>query len=155
VGNDPVNLIDPTGEQSTAPNCVNNNDGTQTCEYEVLANPVAGAVLEGLAYLWNSGYKAYRDARDALFNEEDSDSPENPPDLDDFEDPNNLPEGYEWRGNGEPGSREGAYHNPETGESVHDDRTHPEGKEPHWTYTDQDGKRWDAPDDERSNWTPQ
>ncbi len=33
--------------------------------------------------------------------------------------------------------------NPSTGESLHDDRTHPEGKDPHVTYTDPKGTRWD------------
>ncbi|MCK4825105.1 hypothetical protein KA005_55670, partial [bacterium] len=62
--------------------------------------------------------------------------PTDPPDIDDFDDPENLPEGWDWRGNGEPGSRDGAYHNPDTGESLHDDRTHPPGRDPHTTYTD-------------------
>lgn len=38
---------------------------------------------------------------------------------------------------------EGAYHNPETGESIHDDRTHASGKDPHWTYTDPQVVCWD------------
>jgi hypothetical protein len=54
-----------------------------------------------------------------------------------------LPEGWKWRGTGEPRSREGGYHNPDTGESLHDDRTHPRGKDPHITYTDPNGIRWD------------
>ena len=76
------------------------------------------------------------------------DGPESPPDINDFSDPNNLPAGWDWRGNGLPGSREGAYHNPETGESLHDDRTHPAGKDPHVTYTDSNGTRWDNFGDE-------
>jgi RHS repeat-associated protein len=69
--------------------------------------------------------------------------PASPPDLSSFENPGSVPAGWRWEGRGEPGSREGAWHNPSTGESLHDDRTHPEGKAPHWTYTDPDGKRWD------------
>jgi len=81
--------------------------------------------------------------------------PINPPKVEDFENPDSIPKGWEWRGKGEPGSREGAYYNLDTGESLHDDRTHPTGKDPHWTYTDEDGQRWDAPDDDRENWKPQ
>ncbi|QNH26871.1 hypothetical protein G4Q83_22085 [Xanthomonas theicola] len=65
------------------------------------------------------------------------------PNPSDFEDPDSLPDGWEWRGRGRPGGREGAYHKPDTGESMHDDRTHPAGKPPHWTYTDPQGNRWD------------
>ena len=57
-------------------------------------------------------------------------------------------EGWEWRGGGEPGSREGAWWRPtpggvREGESLHDDRTHPAGKPPHITWTDPDGKKSD------------
>jgi hypothetical protein len=72
-----------------------------------------------------------------------NDQPDNPPKIEDFVDPDNIPEGWEWRGRGEPGSREGAYHNPNTGESLHNDTTHPPGKAAHWTYTDPNGVRWD------------
>jgi len=78
--------------------------------------------------------------------------PANPPDIDDYNDPDNLPDGWDWRGNGDPGSREGAYHNPTTGESLHDDRTHPPGRDPHTTYTDPSGTRWDNFGD---GWTKQ
>ncbi|MBL1275075.1 MAG: RHS domain-containing protein [Ectothiorhodospiraceae bacterium] len=78
--------------------------------------------------------------------------PPNPPNIDDFDDSDNLPDGWDWRGGGEPGSREGAYHNPNTGESLHDDRTHPPGRDPHITYTDPSGTRWDNFGD---GWMPQ
>ncbi len=88
---------------------------------------------------------------------EPSERPQEPrrnffPDLADFEDPENVPSPWEWRGGGERGGREGAWHNPETGESLHDDRTHPTGRDPHWTYTDEDGQRWEVYDDDRDNW---
>ncbi|MBK8971489.1 MAG: hypothetical protein IPM37_09045 [Hahellaceae bacterium] len=71
-----------------------------------------------------------------------SQGPDNPPNIP--EDPTQAPgEGWEWRGRGMPGSRQGAWHNPETGESLHDDRTHPPGRDPHVTYTDGNGNRWD------------
>ena len=43
-------------------------------------------------------------------------------------------DGYEWKGKGEQGSKEGSYFNPESGESLHPDLDHPEGKAPHWDY---------------------
>jgi hypothetical protein len=84
-----------------------------------------------------------------------SGGPENPPNEGEFEEPDSIPEDWEWRGDGEPGGRRGAWHNPGTGESLHDDRTHPPGRDPHWTYIDEDGQRWDLPDDDRENWTQQ
>jgi len=83
-------------------------------------------------------------------------NPKKPPDIGQFADPSNVPSPWEWRGNpNKIGRREGAWYNPVTGESLHDDRTHPEGKSPHWTYQDAEKNRWDAPDDDRENWTPQ
>ena len=81
-----------------------------------------------------------------------SEGPKNAPNPKDFEDPSKLPDGWGWRGRGQPGSRNGAYYNPGTGESMHDDRTHPDGKDPHWTYTDPEGQRWD---NFGSGWIPQ
>jgi len=45
-------------------------------------------------------------------------------------------EGWEWRGNGEPGSDEGSWYNPETDESLHPDLNHEPPMPPHWDYTD-------------------
>lgn len=50
------------------------------------------------------------------------------------DDPTKAPEGTEWKGKGEPGSKEGNYYNPETGESWHPDLDHPESIGPHWDY---------------------
>ncbi len=50
------------------------------------------------------------------------------------EDPGNCPqEGFKWRGKGKPGSREGGYHNEETGESLRPD-FHTPGHKHHWDY---------------------
>ncbi|MER3474688.1 MAG: hypothetical protein C4335_11800 [Armatimonadota bacterium] len=43
-------------------------------------------------------------------------------------------DGWEWRGNGPGGSREGSWHNPRTGESVHPDLEHPYPPGPHVDY---------------------
>ena len=56
-------------------------------------------------------------------------------------DPMTPPDGYEWRGKGPQGSREGSYYNPETGESLHPDLNHPEPIKPHWDYK-APGQEW-------------
>lgn len=103
---------------------------------------VGGAIGAGLGagLTWYLG--------DKLFNKS---QPQNPPTVpvDSTQSPG---EGWEWRGRGEPGSRERAWHNPDTGESLHDDRTHPPGKDPHVTYTDPKGTRWD---NYGNGWSPQ
>jgi len=53
-------------------------------------------------------------------------------------------EDWEWRGTGEVGSREGAWVNPKTGETLHNDLDHPPGKPPHWGYKDKNGNHWDV-----------
>jgi RHS repeat-associated protein len=57
-------------------------------------------------------------------------------------DPSKPPgEGWEWRGKGPPGSKEGSWYNPGTGESLHPDLTHPPPVGPHWDYKDPSGKK--------------
>ena len=51
-------------------------------------------------------------------------------------------EGWEWRGNGPPGSSRGNWVNPRTGERLHPDLNHPPGIRPHYDYTARDGSRW-------------
>lgn len=53
--------------------------------------------------------------------------------------------GWEWRGNGEPGSSEGSWYNPETDESLHPDLDHDEPEGPHWDWIDPDGDTYDLP----------
>ena len=50
--------------------------------------------------------------------------------------------GWEWRGNGMPGSSYGAWYNPTTGESLHPDLNHPGNVAPHWDYISPDGKEY-------------
>jgi len=58
--------------------------------------------------------------------------PEAPPIPDDPTQPPGP--GWKWRGKGSPGSPEGSWHNPTTGESLHPDLQHPEPIGPHWDY---------------------
>jgi YD repeat-containing protein len=57
--------------------------------------------------------------------------------------------GWEWRGPGAPGSEQGAWHNPGTGESLHPDLNHPGPIGPHWDYVDPNGQGWRAYPDGR------
>ncbi len=57
-----------------------------------------------------------------------------------FENPAASPgEGWEWRGTGEPGSEKGSWYNPNTGESLHPDLSHPDPIGPHYDWKAQDG----------------
>ncbi|WP_068471246.1 polymorphic toxin type 37 domain-containing protein [Candidatus Protochlamydia phocaeensis] len=50
-------------------------------------------------------------------------------------DPTKCPgEGFEWKGEGKPGSKEGNWANPKTKEWLRPDLDHPEPKKPHWDY---------------------
>jgi len=55
--------------------------------------------------------------------------------------PARAPEGFEWRGKpgSKPGSRDGNWHNPKTGESLRPDLDHPDPIGPHWDYRDPSG----------------
>lgn len=50
--------------------------------------------------------------------------------------------GFEWRGNGPPGSARGNWYNPQTGEYLHPDMSHPPPMQPHWDYRAPDGSLW-------------
>ena len=56
------------------------------------------------------------------------------------DDPTVAPEGYEWRGSGKQGSKEGNYYNPKDKTSLHPDLDHPDPIGPHWDYTGPEGK---------------
>jgi hypothetical protein len=51
-------------------------------------------------------------------------------------------EGYEWRGKGIPGSKQGNWYNPDTKEWLRPDLNHPEPIPPHWDYGAPDGKTY-------------
>jgi hypothetical protein len=60
-----------------------------------------------------------------------------------FDDPSQPPApGWEWRGNGPPGSNEGAWYNPETDESLHPDLEHGEPQGQHYDYTSPSGEEY-------------
>jgi RHS repeat-associated protein len=54
-----------------------------------------------------------------------------------YNDPTQPPgPGWEWKGNGPVGSREGSWYNPATRQSAHPDLNHPLPKGPHYDYSD-------------------
>jgi RHS repeat-associated protein len=60
-----------------------------------------------------------------------------------FEDPSQSPgEGWEWRGTGAPGSSQGSWYNPGTGESLHPDLDHPGPIGPHYDYINGNGESY-------------
>lgn len=62
---------------------------------------------------------------------------------DDYWNPESPPfPGWEWRGTGPPGSSEGSWYNPATGESLHPDLNHDGPLGPHWDYKDENGNEW-------------
>ena len=57
-------------------------------------------------------------------------------------DPSQPPgEGWEWRGKGPPGSKEGSWYKPGTGEYWRPDPTSPKHR-PHVDYRDPSGREW-------------
>jgi RHS repeat-associated protein len=65
---------------------------------------------------------------------------EGPSGVPNFENPAASPgDAWEWRGAGEPGSTKGSWYNPETGESLHPDLSHPDPIGPHYDWNAPDG----------------
>ena len=57
------------------------------------------------------------------------------------EDPSKCPEeGFEWKGNGPPETRQGNWVNKDKKEKLYLDLNHPEPIEPHWDYSTPEGK---------------
>jgi len=59
-------------------------------------------------------------------------------------DPAKAPKGFEWKGkpNSTPGSEDGNWYNPKTGETLRPDLKHPDPIGPHWDWRDPAGKWW-------------
>src|SRR5665213_329437 len=55
--------------------------------------------------------------------------------------------GWQWKGKGPPGSRQGNWVNPETEESLHPDSDHGPPIGPHWDWTDPNENEWRLPND--------
>jgi hypothetical protein len=110
-------------------------------------------------YSSQKDYDAYVKRSDAAYKEE---TKKKEPPYDGRKlgsDPTQCPEeGFEWRGKGPPGSKQGNWHNETTGESLHPDLEHPLPKKPHWDYLGPDFSGPDFPKGIRLNldgtWEP-
>jgi RHS repeat-associated protein len=92
-----------------------------------IADTVIGiALVSAGAYLiWDNLHQQYQKA------------PAYPPD------PTKAPgPDWVWRGKGAPGSKDGSWYNPKTGESLHPDLQHPDPIGPHWDYRDPNKNDW-------------
>lgn len=162
---------DPTTGRYTQPDPLGLVDGPSRYAYVVndplqQIDPRGTFLSQVLAQWWGwrnsqnvpaAGYCSNVDWQDADWQDSIINIEKQPvaPSPEDFADPDNPPAGWEWRGKPPRGGhREGAWHNPTSGESFHDDTTHPAPKPPHHTYTDKDGNRWDSYDGGLT-WVPQ
>lgn len=67
--------------------------------------------------------------------DDDSEDNDNAPDVEyPGDDPTVAPKGYEWRGKGPQGSKQGNYYNQNGKKSLHPDLDHPGDIGPHWDY---------------------
>ena len=153
--NNPVNYYDPTGKNSE----VLNPSWTDSIWFALLAlidGPLPiGDILCGVI-----GVLIVATVLKAAQNEtpeKTTDKPEDPPSSLNEQgndssseqkpdikypgnDPTVAPDGYEWRGKGPQGSKEGSYYNPETDTSLHPDLNHPDSIGPHWDYNGPEGE---------------
>ncbi|WP_227006980.1 RHS repeat-associated core domain-containing protein [Xanthomonas oryzae] len=135
VSGNPVSLTDPLGLVTTVDACVARY-GPVACQVVPSAGPKPAPPSLGptAAAIWCI-------FADCQVNQT-SERPDPTPPLPD--DPQECPgEGWEWRGNGPPGSDKGNWVNPATGGKLHPDFGHQPPKGPHWGYTDGEGNKWD------------
>ncbi|QBG97362.1 type IV secretion protein Rhs [Xanthomonas oryzae] len=135
VSGNPVSLTDPLGLVTTVDACVARY-GPVACQVVPSAGPKPAPPSLGptAAAIWCI-------FADCQVNQT-SEQPDPTPPLPD--DPQECPgEGWEWRGNGPPGSDKGNWVNPATGGKLHPDFGHQPPKGPHWGYTDGEGNKWD------------
>ena len=135
--NDPIQMTDPTGEAGwliilvvVAALLLSGCDtGPKVPEAEIPASPplppLPGLPPCGPAHYTPPEISAPPEVAEWYWN------PKNPPAL-----------GWEWRGRGEPGSSQGSWYNPETGESLHPDLGHGPPEGPHWDYIDPEGRKY-------------
>jgi RHS repeat-associated protein len=150
AANDPVNLVDRDGKVAAAA-CVGSAvipvPVPNPCSAAKVGIGIAGGALAGAAAgladdvfggeeeiagnLTISKGLAGRLAR-SKDNEEVGCKPS---DMPNFGDPSQAPgQDWGWKGNGPPGSKEGSWYNPKTGESLHPDLGHPGSIGPHYDY---------------------
>lgn len=126
VSSNPLDSFDPKGLQQNDP-----RDFSSRRPSLGLPNPVARAEREAALAL-DRLFKKIKD----FCASSDSSNPAWP-----GNDPSVAPPGTEWRGKpgSKPGSPDGNYFNPNTGESYRPDLNHPDPIGPHWDHKDPDG----------------
>jgi RHS repeat-associated protein len=107
--------------------------GSGVCEAIITGGLIVGTVAE-LAYLLRPIFQSRKQPGKPANAPTPPANPSDPPGP-----------GWEWRGSGPPGSSEGSWYNPSTGESLHPDLGHGDPIGPHWDYTDPTGKTWRIP----------
>ncbi|MGN6276886.1 MAG: SMP-30/gluconolactonase/LRE family protein [Solirubrobacterales bacterium] len=134
----PLNLVDPSGRAAGV---------VGGCIAGEVADPaggcVGGAAVGGLveAGEWAAtlGLLSAIAGGDNESSEESTCAPSAQPN---FEDPTQPPgPEWEWKGLGPPGSSEGSWYNPETGESLYPDLNHSEPQGPHYDWKSP-SKKW-------------
>jgi len=157
--NNPVNYIDPYGESGTAALAgwaasswwLTFADGVLPIGdiiYVVGCAVLTGVVVAETIFVAEEAATAIAKATDTTPekaipfpdpqpNEKGEEETEDIPNVEyPGDDPTVAPEGYEWKGKpgSTPGSKEGNYYNPKTGESLRPDLQHPPEIGPHWDY---------------------
>jgi len=142
VNNSPVDWIDPFGLStgSLSPSGALALAEIAAMEAGGATSPLAGAALTGMAV--SAAVEGSGEEEEPTPDAPVPDPPVPPAPAPGIECPVTPPEnpadspgeGWEWRGKGAQGSKEGSWFNPGTGESLHPDLTHPDPIGPHWDY---------------------
>lgn len=134
AADDPLNQTDPSGQEAVLPGIAGSADAICGGTWEIPGLDVitcGGAAIATAAV----GAVAVNNALSDDPSDADDAASCAPSTLPNFDDPSQPPgPGWEWKGNGPPGSSEGAWFNPDTGESLHPDLEHEGSIDPHYDY---------------------
>ena len=144
-GNNPINYYDPTGENAIAIKSgwllilALLDSATPILEIIFVVGVVSLAVGAVLNAAQNKTPETSKDKPQdppsSTPESENNSSSEQKPEIEyPGDDPTVAPDGYEWRGKGTQGSKEGSYYNPKSDTSLHPDLQHPNPIGPHWDY---------------------
>ena len=141
----PVNRLDPLGRQAGAlAPAIGTGLGFAAADGPLPIGDIIGAIIIGGAVIAVLAEALNDDGEAGDAADEGGETCPVPPPIP--ANPDEAPgEGWEWRGKGPPGSKEGSWYNPETGESLHPDLGHPPPVGPHWDWKDPSGQTWRIP----------
>lgn len=142
VENNPLNRLDPSGMNAIVARGVAWAFGAAAADGPLpIGDAVAVIILGGTGIIYLN--EKLKEGSGEHTDTEGETCPV-PPAIPD--NPDESPgEDWEWRGKGEPGSKEGAWYNPKTGESLHPDLDHRPPVGPHWDWKDPSGRQWRVP----------